>query len=149
MLLRDGESEAECESRLFFEIVIPAGAESVGSYGADFYAGTPAVTRNAFGAGHGWYVAAGLDQHGVSWVMRRVLARHDIELRYPDTHDLETALRVTPDGVRVLFLLNHRAEAVDVTAEHGGTDLLTGLRVAAGDLMKIEAGGVLLLREND
>ena len=149
VLLRDGEAEAECESRLFFEIVIPAGAESVGSYGADFYAGTPAVTRNAFGAGHGWYVAAGLDQRGVSWVLRRVLARHDIELRYPEIHDLETALRVTPDGVRVLFLLNHRAEAVDVTAERGGTDLLTGLRVEAGGLIKIEVGGVLLLREDD
>ena len=149
VLLRSGESELEAESRLFFEIVIPAGAETVGTYGADFYAGTPAVTRNAFGSGHGWYVAAGLDQRGVSWVMRQVLAAHDIELRYPDVRDLETAVRVTPDGGRVLFLLNHRAVTVEVTADRGGTDLLTGLRVEAGDPVKIESRGVLLLREDD
>jgi beta-galactosidase len=149
VLLRDGDSEIEAEARLFFEIVIPAGAETVGTYGADFYAGTPAVTCNALGAGHGWYVAAGLDQQGVSWVMKRVLSRHDIELRYPDVQDLETAVRITPSGSKVLFLLNHRAEAVEVKAECSGTDLLTGLRVEAGDPMKVEARGVMLLREED
>lgn len=38
-------------ARLVFEIVQLRGAEPVGTYGADFYAGTPAVTRNNFGAG--------------------------------------------------------------------------------------------------
>ncbi len=40
---------AEVPARLFFEIVIPQGAQTVGTYQLDFYAGTPAVTRNAFG----------------------------------------------------------------------------------------------------
>ena len=146
--LRDGDAEIEVESRLFFEIVIPDGAETVGSYGADFYAGTPAVTRNDYGAGHGWYVAAGLDQRGVSWVMRQVLAGQDVALRYPDVQDLETAVRVTPDGRRALFLLNHRAEAIEVRAECAGADLLTGTRVEAGDVVKIEARGVILLEED-
>lgn len=146
--LHDADAEVEVESRLFFEIVIPAGAETVGSYTADFYAGTPAVTRNAFGAGHGWYVAAGLDQPGVSWVVRRVLDHHGIELRYPDVQDLETAVRVTPAGTRVLFLLNHRNEAIEVTAERGGVELLTGSRVEAGEPVKIEARGVLLVQED-
>ena len=33
--------------------VQPLSAEIVGTYQDDFYAGTPAVTRNTFGAGHG------------------------------------------------------------------------------------------------
>ncbi|GAA1959871.1 beta-galactosidase [Catenulispora subtropica] len=147
--LRDGDDEIEVASQLFFEIVIPDTAETIGTYGADFYAGTPAVTRNTFGAGHAWYIGAGLEQAGVSWVMRRVLARHDIELRYPAVRDLETAVRVTPDGSRVLFLLNHRAEAVEVTADRSGIDLLTGLRVVVGDPVEIAARGVMLLREED
>ncbi|NUR32227.1 MAG: beta-galactosidase, partial [Catenulispora sp.] len=146
--LSDGESEIEVESRLFFEIVIPAGAETVGSYCADFYAGSPAVTRNAFGDGHGWYVAAGLEQRGVSWVIRRVLDRHGIELRYPDVQDLETAVRVTPSGERILFLLNHRGEALEVTAERDGTEVLTGRRVRAGEPVKVDARGVMLLCED-
>jgi len=138
----------EVGSRLFFEIVIPDGAEVVGTYGADFYAGTPAVTRNAFGSGQGWYVAAGLDQQGVSWVMRRVLERHGIELRYPDNRDLETAMRIAPDGSRVLFILNHRAAPTYVTVDHAGTDLLAEQHVDAGDTVKIDSCGVMIIRED-
>jgi len=150
--LRDGDSGedrvVEVGSRLFFEIVIPDGAEVVGTYGADFYAGTPAVTRNAFGSGQGWYVAAGLDQQGVSWVMRRVLERHGIELRYPDNRDLETAMRIAPDGSRVLFILNHRAAPTYVTVDHAGTDLLAEQHVDAGDTVKIDGCGVMIIRED-
>lgn len=144
--LASGGSELDVAARLLFELVIPVGAEVVGSYQADFYAGTPAVTRNAFGAGHGWYVAAGLDQEGVSWAVRRVLERHDLMGPYPDVLDLETAVRVTPDGARLLFLLNHAAEPVQVTAGSGGTDLLTGARVAPGESITLGPLGVVVLR---
>jgi beta-galactosidase len=136
------------ESRLLFELVIPDGAEAIGVYLDDFYAGTPAVTRNAFGAGHGWYVAAGLDQAGVDWVIRQVLDRHDLCGPYADVPDLETAVRVTPNGTRLRFLLNHRAEPVEVPAVQGGLDLLTDARVAAGGPIRLEPRGVVLLRED-
>jgi beta-galactosidase len=143
----DGEP-LDVEARLLFELVIPEGAETVGTYRADFYAGTAAVTRNRFGDGHGWYVATGLDQRGVSWVLRQVLARHTVELRYPDVPDLETAARVTPDGARLLFLLNHQAEAVEVTAVRGGLDLLSGRRVERGAPIRLEPRDVMVLRED-
>ena len=145
----DADAELDAEARLLFELVIPVGAETIGTYQADFYVGTPAVTRNQFGDGHGWYVAAGLDQQGVSWVMRQVLAQHDVEARYPDVPDLESAVRVTPDGARVLFLLNHRDEPVEVTAKRGGIDLLTETRVERGAPLRLEPRGVKVLREDD
>lgn len=37
-------------------------AHVVANYGADFYAGRPCLTRNAFGAGTAWYVAAHPEQ---------------------------------------------------------------------------------------
>ncbi|MBM7489039.1 beta-galactosidase [Micromonospora luteifusca] len=144
--LGDGTDQIDVEARLLFELVIPQGAEVVGTYQADFYAGTPAVTRNSFGAGDGWYVAAGLDQAGVSWVVRQVLARHDVLGPYPDVPDLESAVRVAPDGSRLLFLLNHRAEPIEVTARTSGVDLLTGHRTAADDALRLPAYGVLVLR---
>ena len=49
--LGDGADQVDVDARLLFELVIPQGAEVIGTYQADFYAGTPAVTRNAFGAG--------------------------------------------------------------------------------------------------
>jgi beta-galactosidase len=148
VLLHDGDDRLEVAARLLFELVIPQGAEVVGTYQDDFYAATPAVTRNAFGAGHGWYVGAGLDQRGVSWVLRRVLDRHGLAGRYPDVADLETATRVAPDGTRLLFLLNHRATPVEVTADVGGVDLLTGALVERGGPISLGPRGVMVLRES-
>ena len=144
--LGTGDARVEVESRLLFELVIPQGADVIGSYQADFYAGTPAVTRNAYGAGHGWYVAAGLDQAGVAWVIRQVLDRHNLTGPYPDVPGVETASRVAPDGSRLLFVLNHRAEPVDLPAPVAGVDLLTGDRLEPGRPLALGPHGVLVIR---
>jgi len=131
-----------------FELAVPQGAEVVGTYLSDWYAGTAAVTRNAFGRGHGWYVATDLDQRGVAWVVRQVLSRHGLTGRCPDVPELETAVRVAPDGTRLLFVLNHGAEPVEVPSPAGGEDLLTGERVAGGGRLRLDPYGVVVLRED-
>ncbi|MEV6813214.1 beta-galactosidase [Micromonospora sp. NPDC051296] len=141
-----GADRVEVAARLVFELVIAEGAEVLGSYQADFYAGTPAVTRNAYGDGHGWYVGTALDQPGVSWVVRQVLDHHGLTGPYPDVPGLETAVRVTADGTRLLFLLNHDAEPVQVTATASGVDLLTGTRVESGRPLRLDGHGVLVVR---
>ena len=140
--------ELTCEARLVFEIVLPRGAEPVGTYGADFYAGTPAVTRHRFGdaGGEGWYVATALDQPGVDRVVRRVLTRHDLLGPYADHPALETATRVAPDGARLHFLLNHAPEPAHLTAHTTATDLLTGKRVEEGEPLTLDPLGTLILR---
>jgi beta-galactosidase len=134
------------EARLLFELVIPGTAEILGTYGDDFYAGTPAVTRNAFGDGHGWYVGAGLDQPGVDWVMRKVLARHGLVGPYADVPDLETAERVAPDGTRYVFLLNHRPAPLRVTSAYTGEDLLSGDRLTRGETVALGGYDVRVVR---
>jgi beta-galactosidase len=143
--LQAGADCFDVASSLLFELVIPQGAEVVGTYRADFYAGSPAVTRNAFGAGHGWYVAAGLAQEGVSWVVRRVLDQHGLRGPYADVPDLETTVRVAPDGRRLLFLLNHRGEPVELTARNDGVDLLSGDRIELGRPFGLPPYGVVVL----
>ena len=61
--------------------------------------------------------------------------------------DVETAVRVAPDGSRLLFLLNHRTEPVELTACAAGVDLLSDRVVEAGDPLHLEANAVLVLRE--
>ncbi|QWB22462.1 MULTISPECIES: beta-galactosidase [Streptomyces] len=137
--------ELAAEARLVFEIVLPRGAEPVATYGTDFYAGTPAVTRNRFGDGEGWYVATALDQPGVDTVVRRILARHDLLGPYADHPAVETATRVAPDGTRLLFLLNHAPEPARLTAHSTATDLLTGKRVDQGEPLVLDPLGVAIL----
>ncbi len=138
--------ELDSAGRLVFEIVQLRGAEAVATYGSDFYAGTPAVTRNAYGDGEGWYVATALDQPGVDQVVRRVLSRHDLVGPYADHEGLETATRVAPDGTRLLFLLNHTELAAELTAHATATDLLTGKQTEAGAPLVLDPRGVAVLR---
>ncbi|MFJ6129006.1 beta-galactosidase [Streptomyces griseoviridis] len=140
--------ESSTSARLVFEIVLPRGAEPVATYGADFYAGTPAVTRHPYGerGGEGWYVATALDQPGVDGVVSRVLARHGLLGRYAGTPAVETAHRTAPDGTQLLFLLNHGRETARLTAHRGATDLLTGERVEEGAPFTLGPYGVAVLR---
>lgn len=132
-------------AELVFDLVLGEGAEVVGTYGADFYAGMPAVTRNAHGQGEGWYVGTLLDQAGVGWVMRTVLERHGLVGPYADVPGLELASRRTDAG-QVDVLLHHGDTAVEVPVHVSGTDLLTGRRVAAGERLRLAPTDVLVLR---
>ncbi|WP_232667947.1 beta-galactosidase [Pseudonocardia sp. TRM90224] len=136
------------DARLVFELVVPDGAEVVGTYGADFYAGTPAVTRRRTGSGgDAWYVATALDDAGVAWVVRRVLDRHGLTGPYADVEDLELAVRER-EGTRTAFVLHHGRKPVEVAAHASGTDLLTGRRVELGELLRLDPTDVLVLRED-
>ncbi|MFJ2518429.1 beta-galactosidase [Cellulosimicrobium cellulans] len=137
---------------LVFEVLVPQGAEVVGTYGAEFYAGTPAVTRHRVGGtdgvpGEAWYVATALDEPGVSWVVRRVLDRHGLVGPYADVPDLELAVRER-DSDRTAFVLNHAQETVEVAAHASGTDLLTGRRIERGEPLRLAPTDVVVLREN-
>ncbi|MFH9710422.1 beta-galactosidase [Streptomyces luteogriseus] len=138
--------ELRAQARLVFEVVLPRGAETVATYGTDFYAGTPAVTRNRYGSGEAWYVATALDQSGVDQVVRRILARHDLLGPYTAHPAVETATRVAPDGTRLLFLLNHAPEPARLTAHATVTDLLTGKRTGRGEPLELDPLGVAILQ---
>jgi beta-galactosidase len=134
-------------SRSVFEILVPDGAEVVGTYGDDFYAGRAAVTRLATSAGgSAWYVGALLDPEGLGAVVGAVLAEHDLIGPYADEPELEFAVR-EGQGARFAFLLNHGDAAVTVTAHAAGTDLITGTTIGLGEQLTLEPKGVIVLRE--
>jgi len=150
------------DAELVMELLVPEGADVVGTYGAEFYAGTPAVTRHRVPVGDGrlgdaaaggvpvgeaWYVGTGLDATGLAWVVRRVLDRHGLVGPYADVADVELAVRAR-DGERTAFVLNHALVAVDVAAHASGTDLLTGRRVERGETLHLEPTDVVVLRED-
>jgi beta-galactosidase len=124
--------------------VLPQGAEVVGTYGADFYAGTAAVTRHRHGRGEAWYVGTCLDAEGLDWVLRRVLGRHGLVGPYADVPGLEHTTREI-DGRRYDFLLHHGEKAVEVQAHADGVDLLSGRTVRRGETLTFEPTDVVVL----
>ncbi|MEN3304324.1 MAG: beta-galactosidase [Micromonosporaceae bacterium] len=111
-------------------------------------AGSPAVTRNAFGAGTAWYCGTRLAEPDLARLLHDVCERAGVEpvLAGAGAVDprLEAVRRRHPDGTTYLFLINHAGHAVHVPAT--GTDLTTGDDVGAG--VTIPAGGVAVLRND-
>ncbi|SEE25419.1 beta-galactosidase [Ruania alba] len=140
----------DSDASLVMELIVPTGAETIGTYGADFYAGTPAVTRNTVGKGHAWYIGAGLEATGLRAVLLQVFGRHGLVGPYADVVDLEHAVRERQTGgrtERVHFLLHHGDREVQVPAHVDATDLLTGAAVRAGEPLTLDPTDVLVLLE--
>ncbi|MCE7000253.1 beta-galactosidase [Saccharothrix sp. S26] len=135
----------EYDARHVFEVVVPADAEVIGTYGTDFYAGTPAVTRARRGQGQAWYVATLLDDPGVATVVHQALADHALLGPLADIPDVEVTERITPTGTRHLFILNHGTHHT-VPAPVTGTDLLTNRHLRAGDDLDLPPTTVLVIR---
>lgn len=139
-----GAEPVDATGSLVFDLVLPQGAEVVGSYGTDFYAGTAAVTRNRFGLGEAWYIGTLLDQAGLDAVLRHVLDRHGLIGPFADAPGVEHAIRVAGDRWYDL-LLHHGGEPVTVTMHADGTDLLTGRALRAGEPLALAPADVVLL----
>jgi beta-galactosidase len=124
-----------------------AGARALGTFTRDFFAGSPAVTVNAFGQGAAYYVATKFDEADLARVLDGACARAKVEPVLGAAivpANVEVTLR-EKDGARFLFLLNHGAKAVVVGLPRGmaGTDLLAGAKVKAR--VKVAARGVCVV----
>ena len=102
-------------------------AQTLATFEQDYYAGSPAVTRNRFGTGTAFYVGTVPDQRGMDWLLAQVC----------ETAGVRPVLSNIPAGIELLqrtdgtaswlFLLNHSAERVTVPLQQHGSDLLTGV----------------------
>ncbi len=140
-----GRDVVVSDASLVFDLVQPTAAEVLGTYGTDFYAGTAAVTRNRHGDGEAWYVGTLLDAAGVGAVVRAVLDRHGLVGPYADVPGLELATRRTARA-DVDLLLHHGDQVVEVPAHADATDLISGRRITAGEVLRLAPTDVLVLR---
>jgi beta-galactosidase len=89
------------------DLIHAEGAEIVATYGDDFYAGRPAVTRNRFGAGHAWYLAANGDRRFLVDFYRQRVRELGLHRAVDDELPEGVTAQVRTDGQnRFVFLLN-------------------------------------------
>jgi beta-galactosidase len=100
------------------DIVRLEGAEAIAVYGEDFYAGMPALTVNRLGAGRAYYLATDPEERMLDDFYGGLLAAHGIEAALATPAEVEVAVR-EKDGRRLLFLLNHGAQAAQVALPEG------------------------------
>lgn len=112
--------------RLLCDLMHLEGAEALAEYTSNFYAGMPAVTRNAFGKGAVYYVGANLDQASLDKVMSALLAESGTAPTVKEPTDLEVTVRET-ETEKITFLINFQPDTLPLPAGFAGkTDLLSG-----------------------
>lgn len=129
----DGE-EGACG--LLCDILRPEGAEVLARYESDFYAGTPAVTKNAYGSGRAYYVGTQLEPEALSKVLAGAILEAGVKPVIAEGTKLEVTRRVK-GGVAYDFIINLTGEEQPLPACYAGkTDMLTGGGLKAGAALK-------------
>lgn len=102
-------------------------------YGSDYYGGQPVLTRNAFGNGAAWYIAANsADDRLLHDFYGRLVADLGIPSALPGTElpeGVTAQLRETAAAAYV-FLINFNSAPARMDFATPRTDLLTGIRYA-------------------
>ncbi|HJC64686.1 MAG TPA: beta-galactosidase [Candidatus Blautia merdavium] len=127
-------TRAECG--MLCDLMHLEGAESLADYGKDFYAGSPAVTRNTFGQGAVYYVGTQMEEEGLFKVLDQAVKEGQPAKALQESTGLEITCRQGEKG-SFCFLMNFKEEVQSVPECFvGKTDLLTGRTVEPGEEMK-------------
>lgn len=111
IVMRDGSGTYRC-GRLC-ALIHSEGAQVLATYGHDFYAGSPVLTRNQFGAGTAYYLASEPEERFLDDLYGRILTEMQVEPVLTTPAGVEATIRLTEKGP-VLFLLNHTAAAAEI-----------------------------------
>ncbi len=123
------------------DILTSVSAETLGEYKEDFYSGSPAVTKNAYGKGFAYYVAFRNNTDFASDFCGDLISEHNI---LPDTQiKHESGVEITKRG-ELIFVLNFDIEAKTITLDKEYSDILTG-RNMNGEIT-LNGGDYLVLK---
>jgi beta-galactosidase len=128
---------------LWTERLRTTGAEVLASYVDGPVPGTPAITRNTFGAGVAWYVATALDSQAGIDLMSDVVQAANVTAIGPETDGTVEVVRRAASDRSYLFVINHGTTGI--TYPTSGVELVTGDPVKGN--LEVPAGAVRVIRE--
>lgn len=89
-------------------------AEPLATYAHEFYAGTPAIAKNAFGKGTAWYVGTTMNNTLADQLIETICRTAHVSPLLSTPHSVEATRRIA-NGKTYLFLLNHKGFKQSVT----------------------------------
>lgn len=120
---------------LLCDILHLEGAEEIARYGSNFYAGTPAVTKNAFGKGYTYYVGTVLSEDGLEKVLDLACDGAGVASVIGEETELEVTRRISDAGA-VYFVMNFKDQELPLpTVFAGKKDLLSGQTMEEGEML--------------
>lgn len=143
-VIRDG---ACAEAKVFMELLIPQGAQTLASYDHYNWKDYAAITKNHYGKGTAVYLGCMTDDETLKSVIKTVFQEAKTEL---SAYSFPVIVRKgTNDfGKQVTYFLNYSSEEKDIKyLEEPGRKLLSGSRTETGDTWKIPVWGVEIVEQ--
>jgi beta-galactosidase len=113
----------------YFDQIVLEGAESLATYGKNWYAGKPCVTRNRFGRGTAYYLGCAADDNFLKDFYAAAAKELGLESLLKPVAGVEVLERCAKER-RLLFILNHNGVKKDVPmGAVSGVDLLSGEKI--------------------
>ena len=126
VLMKDGNKAIVKD---YCELIKLTGAEVLGTYESDFYAGMPAVTVHSYGNGKAYYIGTRMEEEDLIKFFTQIWSECGIkEKELPE--GVEYLTRTAEDGSTFEFYVNYNAMPVTVQLSKDGTNLLNGEAVS-------------------
>jgi beta-galactosidase len=136
------------EASVWAEMILPETAAPLAFYDHPFFGRYPAVTRNDFGAGGVTYEGTVLTNALQEKVVARVLAEAGIVPAAGLPAPVRLRQAVDRDGRRLSFYLNFSSDEQSFpNPGGGGSELLSGKPVAAGERLTLAAWDLAIISE--
>ncbi len=140
------EDSAEYTCGHLCALIHSEGATVLATYGDDFYAGTPVVTRNSYGAGQAYYLASSPEPRFLADFYTRLRAEQRIQPVLASPVGVEVTCRRT-ERETLLFVLNHLPAPAQIALPENRhyRDLLSERDVAG--VVDLAGYGVMILAD--
>lgn len=126
VLMKDGNKALVKD---YCELIKLTGAEVLGTYESDFYAGMPAVTVHSYGKGKAYYIGTRMEETDLIKFFTPIWSECGIkEKELPE--GVEYLTRTAEDGSTFDFYVNYNATPATVQLAKDGTNLLNGETVS-------------------
>lgn len=126
VLMKDGNKALVKD---YCELIKLTGAEVLGTYESDFYAGMPAVTVHSYGKGKAYYIGTRMEETDLIKFFTPIWSECGIkEKELPE--GVEYLTRTAEDGSTFDFYVNYNATPATVQLAKNGTNLLNGEAVS-------------------
>lgn len=126
----------EFTSTMLCDLIHLEGAESMADYSSDFYAGTPAVTKNSYGKGTVYYLGTQPEDCAFTRMMDCIVKEAAVKSLVDERTSLEVTVRKTKENT-FYFLINFSKEETVVPQCFAGMqNLLTGETVSRQEILK-------------
>lgn len=131
-------------ARVWCDIIKPTTCQVLATFSKDFYAGSAALTTNAYGNGHAIYVATLSTQGFYNDLVAYLRQNFAIHPALKVADNVEVSVR-EKDGMRIYFLLNHQNSPIRLNFYKPVHDFLTNKTITGH--FDLPPRGVLVLDE--